>query len=117
MMHRAPWAAGGLAIALAAIPLGAARAQDDPLFTVVRYHEAARAAELCGGKKFTQAEQDRLAVLVGQVTQHRLPVGEELTAIREARANLQARVTAGGCTDPLVADALRFYGTFQDWLR
>jgi diaminopropionate ammonia-lyase len=117
MRRRGHWAAGGLAITLAATFSGAARAQDDPLFTVVRYHEAARAAELCGGKKFTPAEQDKLAVLVGQVTQHRLPVGEELTAIREARANLQARVTAGGCSDPLVADALRFYGTFQDRLR
>jgi hypothetical protein len=111
------WAAGGLAIALAVGGGGAARAQDDPLFVAVRYHEAARAAELCGGKKFTPAEQDKLAVLVGQVTQHRLSVGEELTAIREARANLEGRVRSDGCKDPLVADALRFYGTFADRLR
>jgi hypothetical protein len=106
-----------LAIVLTAGNMGGARAQDDPLFTAVRYHEAARAAELCAAKKFTTAEQDKLAVLVGQVTRHGLSVGEELTAIREARANLEARVTAGGCKDPLVADALRFYGTFQDRLR
>lgn len=113
------WAAGGfgVAIALAVGGAGAAWAQDDPLFVAVRYHEAARAAELCGGKKFTPAEQDKLAVLVGQATQYRLPVGEELTAIREARANLETRVKSGGCADPLVVDALRFYGTFADRLR
>jgi len=117
MRRRGVWAAGGLAIVLSAGGIDVARAQDDPLFTVVRYHEAARAAELCGGKNFTRAEQDKLAVLVGQVTQHRLPVGEELNAIREGRANLEARVTAGGCKDPLVLDALRFYASFEDRLR
>jgi hypothetical protein len=111
------WAVGGMAIALSAGGMGAARAQDDPQFIVVRYHEAARAAELCADKKFTRAEQDKLAVLVGQMTQHRLPVGEELTALREARANLDLRVKEGGCQDPLVLDALRFYGTFKDRLR
>lgn len=110
-------AAFAVAVVLASGGAGAARAQDDPLFTVVRYHEAARAAELCGGKTFTPTEQDRLAVLVGQVTRFQLTVGEELTAIREARADLETRFRSGGCKDPLVADALRFYGTFEDRLR
>ncbi len=97
---------------------GAALAQAaDPLFMVVRYHEAARAAELCAGKKFTRAEQDKLAVLVGQETRHELPVGEELTAIRAGRANMEARVTANGCKDPLVADALRFFSQYESRLR
>ncbi|MEJ0070456.1 MAG: hypothetical protein WDO24_19040 [Pseudomonadota bacterium] len=109
------WAWGGWALAL--LLTGAAAAQDDPQFVAVRYHEAARAAELCAKKKFTSAEQDKLAVLVGQQTRHSLPVGEELTAIRAARHNMEERITAGGCTDPIVADALRFYDTFRDRLR
>jgi hypothetical protein len=110
------WAGGGLAIALVVLGAAAVRAQDDPLFTVVRYHEAVRAAELCEEVKFTPAQLDRLAVLLGQITQHRLPVGEELIAIREGRANLEARVQTKGCDDPLVQDALRFYATFRDRL-
>jgi hypothetical protein len=117
MRRRGAWAAGGLVFALSIGGIAGARAQDDPVFVVVRYHEAARAAELCGDKKFTRAEQDKLAVLVGQEIRHSLPVGEELNAIREGRADLEARVTAGGCTDPLVVDALRFYASFKDRLR
>jgi len=107
---------GGLVIALVALGALSVRAQDDPLFTVVRYHEAVRAAELCEEAKLTPRQLDRLAVLLGQMTQHRLPVGEELMAIREGRANLEARVQTKGCDDPLVQDALHFYGTFRDRL-
>jgi hypothetical protein len=107
---------GGLVIAVTAFGAAAVRAQDDPLFTVVRYHEAVRAAELCEDATFTPAQFDRLAVLVGQVTRHRLPVGEELIAIRAGRANLEARVQTKGCDDPLVQDALQFFGTFRDRL-
>jgi hypothetical protein len=117
MRRGGAWAVGGLAIVLSVGSTGGARAQDDPLFVVVRYHEAARAAELCSGKTFTRTEQDKLAGLVGQATQYRLSTGEELTAIREGRANMAARVTANGCTDALVVDALRFYASFENRLR
>jgi len=116
MRRIAAWGCGGLALGLLTVGSGAA-AQDEAQFVVVRYHEAAHAAELCLQKKFTPAEQDKLAVLVGQQTQHRLPVGEELTAVRAARHEMEARVTAEGCADPLVKDALRFYDTFRDRLR
>ncbi|MBI3516388.1 MAG: hypothetical protein HY060_20345 [Proteobacteria bacterium] len=107
---------GGLGILLAA--QAAVRAQPaDQTFVVVRYHEAARAAELCADKKFTRVEQDKLAVLVGQETRHQLPVGEELIAIRAARTNMEQRITAAGCNDPLVADALRFFNSYRDRLR
>lgn len=86
-------------------------------FTAVRYHEAMRAAELCADKKFTRTEWDKLAVLIGQTTQHRMLVGQEKIAIREARADMETRVTASGCKDPLVIDALRFYESFRDRLR
>jgi len=106
------WAAvAGLALAQAPVPAG------DPTSIVVRYHEAARAAELCADKKFTRAEEDRLAVMVGQATRHQLPVGDELIAIRSARAEMEARIHSTGCTDPLVADALRFYDQFKNQLR
>jgi hypothetical protein len=109
---------GWLAAAWVAAAAGLAGAQPtDPLAIVVRYHEAARAAELCAGKKFTSAEYDKLAVLIGQATQHRLLVGEERIAIREARNNLEARVTANGCSDPLIVDALGFFSRFKDRLR
>ena len=117
MTARASWTAGALALALTAAGTGAAHAQDDALFLVVRYHEAVRAAELCGDTKLTRNEQDKLAVLVGQLTRHQLPVGEELTAIREGRANLEQRVTAHGCKDALVVDALRFFDGFRNQLR
>jgi hypothetical protein len=89
----------------------------DMTFVVVRYHEAARAAELCADVKLTRRQQDKLAVLVGQETFHQLPVGEELIAIRAARANMEQRVSATGCKDPLVADALRFFESYRDRLR
>jgi hypothetical protein len=56
-------------------------------------------------------------MLVGQQTRHRLPVGEELTAVRAARHEMEARVNDHGCKDPLVVDALHFYDTFRDRLR
>ena len=111
--RRIGWLAAGLAAG--ALPVGAQPV--DPLAIVVRYHEAARAAELCGDKKFTSAEYDKLAVLIGQATQHRLLVGDERTAIREARANLEARVTSNGCGDPLVVDAMGFFKQFEGRLR
>jgi hypothetical protein len=117
MTGHALWSAGALALAIITVAGGAARAQDDPLFVVVRYHEALRAAELCEHVKLTSVQQDKLAVLVGQATRHTLPVGEELNAIREGRANMEQRVTTNGCKDPLVTDALRFYGTVRDRLR
>jgi hypothetical protein len=110
-------ARGGWALALLAGGIGTAAAQDEAQFVVVRYHEAARAAELCRDRKFTPAEYDKLAMLVGQQTRHRLPVGEELTAVRAARHEMEARVNDHGCKDPLVVDALHFYDTFRDRLR
>jgi hypothetical protein len=95
----------------------AAAQGEDPTSIVVRYHEAARAAELCAGRQFTRAQQDKLAVMVGQATQHRLTVGEELIAIRASRAEMEARVTANGCGDPLVVDALRFFARYEPRLR
>lgn len=104
-------AVAGLAIAQTPVPEG------QPTALVVRYHEAARAAELCWDRKFTRAEQDKLAVLVGQATRHQLPVGEELIAIRSARTEMEARIRANGCADPLVVDALHFFDRFKDSLR
>ena len=109
---------GALAAACGACGAAPAVAQAiDPTFVVVRYHEAARAAELCADVKFTRQQQDKLAVLVGQETRHGLPVGEELIAIRVARSNMEQRISAGGCKDPLVADALRFFDSYRDRLR
>lgn len=117
MTGHALWRAGALALAITAVAGGVAHAQDDPLFVVVRYHEALRAAELCENVKLTAVQQDKLAVLVGRATGYTLPVGEELNAIREGRANMEQRVTTNGCKDALVSDALRFYGSFRDRLR
>jgi len=100
----------GIAVAQTPVPVG------DATSLVVRYHEAARAAELCTDRKFTRAEQDKLAVLVGQVTRHQLPVGEELIAIRSARTEMEARINSTGCTDPLVVDALRFFDQYKNQL-
>jgi hypothetical protein len=111
--RRVGWLAAGLA---AGVPCAGAQPAD-PTAIVVRYHEAARAAELCDGKKFTRAEYDKLAVLIGQETQHRLLVGDERTAIRAARADIEARVTSSGCGDPLVVDAIGFFHKFKDRLR
>jgi hypothetical protein len=101
----------GVAIAQTPVPVGDATA------LVVRYHEAARAAELCADRTFTRAEQDKLAVLVGQATRHQLPVGEELIALRSARTEMEARIHSTGCSDPLVVDALRFFDQYKDQLR
>ena len=105
---------GVLGLACAATP---AAGQSEETFMIVRYHEAARAAEMCANVKFTRIEQDKLAALVGYMTQHRVTVGEERMAIRTARTNMEQRIAASGCADPLVADALRFFGTFRDQLR
>src|SRR5258708_6111557 len=78
---------------------------------------AGGAAGLCAEAKLTRAEYDKLAVLVGQATQHRLLVGDERTAIREARANMETRITSGGCGDALVVDAIGFFNRFRDRLR
>jgi hypothetical protein len=110
-------AIGGVGALLTACGVAPALAQSDATFVVVRYHEAARAAELCADVKFTRQQQDKLAVLVGQETRHALPVGEELIAIRVARSEMDQRVSAAGCKDPLVADALRFFDSYRDRLR
>jgi hypothetical protein len=91
--------------------------QSDPLAIAVRYHEAARAAEVCKVRKLTPAEHDKLAVLVGQETRNGLTIGQELTAIRESRINMDLKVQTGGCKDPLVLDAIRFFNQFRDRLR
>jgi hypothetical protein len=85
----------------------------------VRYHEGARAYELCGGnrKPLTAAEHDRLAMVVSNATQHRLSIGQSLNVVREARANIDQRVQGSGCKDPLVADALRFFEPIRPQLR
>jgi hypothetical protein len=112
-MHTLTLTAAGLMTAWAVPCFG----QADPLATAVRYHEAARAAEVCNVKKLTPAEHDKLAVLVGRETQNRLTIGQELTAIRESRINMDLKVQSSGCKDPLVVDALRFFSQFRDRLR
>ena len=99
---------------------GAAAAQSGggaAMATAARYHEAARAFELCGGKPLSGAEHDKLAVLIGTETQHQMTVGENLTVVREARTNMEQRIEASGCKDPLVVDALRTFEQIRPKLR
>jgi hypothetical protein len=118
MRRRVGGAGLGLGILLIA---GAAAAQQMSegmaMATAVRYHEAARAFELCGGKALSAAEHDKLAMAVSHATGGRLSIGQSLNAVRESRANMDQRVTAGGCKDPLVADALRFFEQVRPQLR
>ena len=95
----------------------AAQGDGAAMATAVRYHEAARAFEICGGKPLTGAEHDRLAVLIAQATQRRLTVGESLSVVKEARFNMEQRIQASSCKDPLVADALRWFEQIRPQLR
>ncbi len=98
----------GLAGAAAAQSGGAAMA------TAARYHEAARAFELCGGKPLSGAEHDKLAMVISTETQSQMTIGQNLAVVREARTNMEQRIQASGCKDPLVVDALR---TFEQQVR
>jgi hypothetical protein len=95
----------------------AAQGDGAAMATAVRYHEAARAVEICGGKPLTGAEHDRLAMLISQATQQRLTVGESLNVVKEARFNMEQRIQASSCKDPLVVDALRFFEQVRPQLR
>ena len=92
----------------------AAQSEGAAMATALRYHEATRAFELCGGKPLSPAEHDKLAVVIGTETQHQMKVGDNLSVVREARTNMEQRVQATGCKDPLVVDALR---TFDQQVR
>lgn len=95
----------------------AAQGNGAAMATAVRYHEAARAFEICGGKPLTGAEHDKLAMLIAQATQQRLSVGDSLSVVKEARFNMEQRIQASSCKDPLVVDALRFFEPIRPQLR
>jgi hypothetical protein len=92
----------------------AAQSEGAAMATAARYHEAARAFELCSGKPLTSAQHDKLAMVIGNETQHAMTIGQNLAVIREARDNMEQRIKATGCKDPLVVDALR---TFEQQIR
>jgi hypothetical protein len=99
----------GVAVLLAAGGAAAQMTEGLAMATAVRYHEAARAFEICGGKNLSAAQHDKLAMVISAATQSRLSLGQSLNAVHEARANMEQRISGTSCKDPLVVDALRFF--------
>lgn len=119
-MTRGATLGAGLGVGILLLAGGAAAQQMSEgmaMATAVRYHEAARAFELCGGKALSATEHDKLAMMVSHATQSRLSIGQSLNVVQEARANMEQRVTSVGCKDALVADALRFFEPIRPQLR